>query len=700
MNMPNSHNSHNLWWGLGLEKEFPILIGPYKLSVYSNIITIFVQEFDSIFSVFSDDLIKAQIRSLILEFQNPHCFMLAPQSSEQIQSGDIDTLHQMKTGHCTATFFINYKHIHVNYLIIYNEEFLKYVSDKNFTHINADEHNKYREFIRYWNDFVLKLSTFNGVLPLFVGSRIIQKISQYALTLFPQIKHFFDAKKQPHKYKGFSNFIKWEFAVTFNPTLKHNKQEENYIDVENSCEYKRKLIKWGDSIFEQKILNLNYPRLDDDSGGYELRTFSKQGETFMNKTPAECCMDLEIQENELRTLLTQILSSWEIKNNVGIHFKFDFASYYSPILNFDYDPCAIVLDQIYSGETEINLTLPYLPHSQLSSANIHFLIPNGRVSEKNLLNSAHGKKEYEHSFKIRHIFVMKVLQLLSPLFLACFTGVVYFSFGDNAKIPETSKRFHSYANYRILTKQNLDSIYDKGHPHYSFQMNDHIAAILDESNIKPQLTNAYEFSVNRNDTKYAPDMHQYFGFEWKVLDQYPTKYVEHICLFIVFIAQWLHNNKIDSQIFDQTTSIPAVLSKQVPGIKKWLTKIIFQGWNAYVDADYISLVLQTLQFTDFPHVSTDTCYHFLNGIYSNLYRFFKTQKKENIWIISCFFPSFPNLDHEKFMNLPNINQMNYDKMMDDFQHYFPDIFWEYVAVVGESSLNEDFADMEFWENPD
>ena len=108
--------------------------------------------------------------------------MLAPQSSEQIQSGDIDTLHQMKTGHCTATFFINYKHIHVNYLIIYNEEFLKYVSTKNFQHIDSNEQNKFQEFIIYWNDFVFELTTtHHGVLPLFVGSRILQKISAFVI---------------------------------------------------------------------------------------------------------------------------------------------------------------------------------------------------------------------------------------------------------------------------------------------------------------------------------------------------------------------------------------------------------------------------------------------------------------------------------------------------------------------------------------
>ena len=51
-----------LKWGLGVEKEFPILIGPYKLSVYENIIQLFVNQFDLTFSFCSDD-IKTKIRN-------------------------------------------------------------------------------------------------------------------------------------------------------------------------------------------------------------------------------------------------------------------------------------------------------------------------------------------------------------------------------------------------------------------------------------------------------------------------------------------------------------------------------------------------------------------------------------------------------------------------------------------------------------
>lgn len=688
-----------LKWGLGVEKEFPILIGPYKLSVYENIIQLFVNQFDLTFSFCSDD-IKTKIRNKIVEFQKVDCYMLVPQTT--IGMHGFQTQNIIDNDKCTDEFYINYKHIHINFFKIYNEDFLKYVSTKNFQHIDSNEQNKFQEFIIYWNDFVFELTTtHHGVLPLFVGSRILQKISAYAMSLFPQIKLFVDSKKQPFKYKGISDFIKWEFNITFNPTLQHNKYEDEHIDLENNCEYKRKIMKWGDRKFEQKILNFNYPKLDDDSGGYELRTFSKEGETFMNKTPFECGEDLVLQEKELYTQLREILSLWEINHNVDINFQMDFASYYMPILNFhDYNTCAIELNQIYSGETEINITLPYLPHNKLNSSNIDYLIPNRYVSKSKLLsnNQDESRKEYEKSFKIRHTYLMKTLQLLSPLFWACMTGVVYFSFGDNATIPETSKRFHSYANYRILTKQNLDTIYEKNHPHYSFQMNDVIANILEESNIKPSFTNAYEFSVNRNEKKYAPEKDNYFGFEWKVLDQYPTAYVEHICLLIIMIAQWLHNKKIDSWIFDETKSVPDILYQYVPDIKRWFNEILFQGWNSHVNPHYAALVMNTLQFKKFPYMSTETCFHFLNGIHSNLYRYFK-KTHEDIWIISSFFPDFYNLDDEKFMNLPNINQMNYDKMMDDFQHYFPDIFLDRGLQVGESTTNEDYVDMEFWENP-
>lgn len=294
---------------------------------------------------------------------------------------------------------------------------------------------------------------------------------------------------------------------------------------------------------------------------------------------------------------------------------------------------------------------------------------------------------------------MKTLQLLSPLFFACFTGVVYFSFGDNATIPETSKRFHSYANYRILTKQNLDTIYDNGHMYYSIKMNDHIHDILHESNIQTPLSNAFEFSVNRNDRKYIPEQNKYFGFEWKVLDQYPTEYVMQISLFIIMLAQWFHNRKIFLQEFDGTLTIPEVLDNYVPNIKVWLKTILFQGWNSYLDLDYANFVIQSLKLTEFSTISTHTCFDFLNDIYSNLYSYFKTKKNDDVWMILCYFPNFFTLDDNQFIKLPNINKMNYNKMMDDFKKYFPDIFSEYVLQVRESSDNEDFEDMESWQNP-
>lgn len=84
-----------------------------------------------------------------------------------------------------------------------------------------------------------------------------------------------------------------------------------------------------------------------------------------------------------------------------------------------------------------------------------------------------------------------------------------------------------------------------------------------------------EFSVNRNDIKYDPDRNKFFGFEWEVLDQYPTKYINNIGLFVMLLSQWINNKNI---IIDNTLNCKKH--------KVFLEDIIFQGWNTILSKDY------------------------------------------------------------------------------------------------------------------
>lgn len=699
----------DLVWGLGYEKEFPILVGPYHASMLSTVIDTISQRFDVDFSQFDDLNIKQHLKRKILNFSNDNCYMLTPQTKAEVEITGVGSVAKVHSAKCLGYFWVNYKQLSINRFHFFNQEWVDHIfmSNKFVGQVDAEEIRICKDYFACWYKFIAELSTYKGVLFRCVGAQLIKQLLLYSESTdhyFPNITRLIGRTILLPKGRIYDH-IRNQFKVTWNTSPTSSKLHEVEVDVETDCDYDKQTIQLPHLAFVKRSFISNYPRPEADEGGYELRTFSEEGETFMNKTPLECQNNLSAQELDLYNSLTSVLSPWEIDNKVGVHFESHFASYYKPMLSFIHDgTSAIEVQQIYSGETELNITLPYIPHNKISPSNVGFLIPNCLISKQKLLNANESADEYENSFKLRHIYVMKTLQLLSPLFLASLTGVVYFSFGDDGTIPETSHRFNSYSNYRILTEQNIDQIYTRYHPYYSNRMNAGISQILRNANVHPSNENAFEFSVNRNDIKYSPEENKYFGFEWKVLDQYPAKYMPHICLLVIMIAQWLHNKQLNISFFNGTIPIPGIIENHVTDHISWFKSILFQGWNSYVDTDYANLVITHLQFGEF-QLSTRTCYDFLNGIYSNLFQYFQEQKPNLIWIISCYFPDFYELG-DGFMDLPNINRINYDKMMDDFHHYFPDEFFERVLQVGETPDNEhdpydeDYEDLETWENPE
>ena len=175
-----------------------------------------------------------------------------------------------------------------------------------------------------------------------------------------------------------------------------------------------------------------------------------------------------------------------------IYFITDYASYYFPILEcIEYGLYIIQLQQEYSGETEINITLPYLNWSTIKQQPLSIV-----KTYYHGQNVAYHKKLYDKIFMDNHISLMKSLRILSPLFIAVLTGVHYFSFGDNNTIPETSFRFKELG-YRMFTNLNLDKIYSL--TYNDFYDHSHHKCIRDI--LKEKRQQSYEMSVQEFSVK-------------------------------------------------------------------------------------------------------------------------------------------------------------------------------------------------------
>ena len=715
---PTEIINSELEWGLGIEKEFPILIGPYKFDMLSDVCNNFLRIFNEMFSDWKGRDIKTFVAQ---QLKKPEFKIEIPQTPESITDG-ISNITTTSEEQLKNEFYIKFEHFinnrrfssinKYNSINIFNNDFINYML--NYGYINNDRSNfltKFSDderkhcicFFSKWNKFLDELFINDGYLFLYTTKLLEQLIIDIEKEFFKDIIDYISdpKKRQLSIYYEMTD----KFDELFNKTAENKKtikkiEFDKKICIVKTIEFwdTNKIVSLEKKYFEIKEDTDN----DFDIGGYEIRTFSKSGETAIKKTVKQCIDNLTEQTSELSKKLSTNLSKWEIQNDVNIIFEDNYASYFLPI--YDIFRNEILLKQIYSGDTELNLTLPYVPLEDIDKSNVDLLIHNENINinrERLLLKC---KFAFQNSFKSRHIYLMKTLQLLSPLFWSCLTGIIYFSFGDNAIVPETSKRYNVNSGYRILTNQKIDDLYvsqsksDDDELYEDIDTNMYILNILNKNkkiydNPIPRLS---EFSVNRKSEKYSPAENKYFGFEWKVLDQYPSKYNSHICLLIFMIAQWLHNKKINIDFYDDKSLISDIIHTKVHNIEIWFDSILFQGWNSYVSEDYSKLVIESLKLDEFLYMNTKSCYHFLNSIYSNLYRYFKKQESQDIWIIKSFFPEFYEMDDKEYMNLPNINRYNYDKMMNDYQYYFPELFNKHVQRINKDIDNEDYDDLQLY----
>lgn len=439
------------------------------------------------------------------------------------------------------------------------------------------------------------------------------------------------------------------------------KEVDNNNDINIKISYNEKYIHITN--------NINYNiriELEEDSGGFEIRS-----DKFENVTVKQVIEELNIKKINIKESLKK---TFELEDDNIIFIDKETMYYDEDDKNYK-----------YSGEPEINITLPYV-------------FPNTDVEE----------------FKKQHINLMKCLQYLSPLFLASFTGSYPKSFGDNHENFETSYRFKNGS--RILVT-NVDNIYNSKRSHYD-NTHDTIQEIyLNHFNIHDlglELNSLIqiEFSVNRNDIKFNPQKGKFFGFEWKIIDQFPIEYLNNITLLVVMLAQYLqdYNIKIDEdprETFKVSHSVLRQnLDKSIVSDDIWpyklLENIIFEGWNVCMSnhLHYVQLLKEKLNL-DNNNINLDdnkTAFDLLNSLHYSLFNHYKSEGT-NTDIIDCFFTNFKNSEeYTELYYLPNINLRSFNNMIDLMKENDEKKFNLLERQVIDDKTNEDYEDYKHYKN--
>ena len=88
-----------------------------------------------------------------------------------------------------------------------------------------------------------------------------------------------------------------------------------------------------------------------------------------------------------------------------------------------------------------------------------------------------------------------------------------------------------------------------------------------------------------------------------------------------------------------------------------------------------------------------TCYSFLQAIFTYLYDYFIDRSVNETYIINCFFPQFQSGKYKQYSYIPNINLLNYNKMLTDYRkHHYKEYMEKYRDIIDTPS-NEDYQDL-------
>jgi hypothetical protein len=444
---------------------------------------------------------------------------------------------------------------------------------------------------------------------------------------------------------------------------------QKYVKEKKDLIYDDEIIKIYEDNGNIYITNsLNYDlNLEADRGGFEIRS-----DNFKNVTVKQVIEELNIKKINIKESLKK---TFQLEDD-NIIFMDQETMYYDEN-NEDYN---------YSGEPEINITLPYV-------------FPNTNVED----------------FKKQHINLMKCLQYLSPLFLASFTGSYPNSFGDDYKNFETSYRFKNGSRILVTDVNNIYYLTSNDYGHYG-KTHETIRKIYQNNYKKnPDYDSKIEFSVNRNDEKFDPEQNKFFGFEWKVIDQFPIEYLNNITLLVVMLAQHLQDYNIDitEDPRESFKVLDSVLQKYLNNSTtvsddsiwpyKFLENVIKEGWNVYMGnhLKYVQLLKDKLSLNK-NYINLDdnkTAFDLLNSLHYSLFNHYKSEGT-NTDIIDCFFTDFKNSEeYTELYNLPNINLRSFNNMIDLMKEN--DEKKEFNSLeeqVKNDETNEDHEDYKYYKN--
>lgn len=449
-----------------------------------------------------------------------------------------------------------------------------------------------------------------------------------------------------------------------------------YKDVDENKYWKINIIR--DFIFnisENNNINglkiLNSINLDFDSGGIELRN-----NNFKNVNVYEVIQEIKNNRDNIFKY-----------NNNNYQIKIVDDSYFYRLKNYDIK--LEVINDInnfipnnnfyYTGDIDLNITLPYL-------------------MKKN--NEDDIKK-----FIKKHIILMKALQLLSPLFLGCWTYSYPISFGDNHKYPETSLKFLETGSLCRILVSDVNKLYTNQLKKKDYRTHKTIKKIYEDifkstSDINDNIdlpSREVEFAVNRDRHvhKYNPKENKYFGFEWKIFDQIPIDDIPKIVLFVVMIAQHLNNSKINFEDnFDprRLFDINSTENWQY----KFLKSIIIEGWHVSLDSNYLELLIIHLKLNkNYFELKTNlNISDFLQSIHESLFNYFRRSNVNRI-IIECYFPNFTDSKYDSLKILPELNKNSYHNMIEYLKSEESE---KYNQIINEmNSENEDFEEASIFE---
>lgn len=246
------------------------------------------------------------------------------------------------------------------------------------------------------------------------------------------------------------------------------------------------------------------------------------------------------------------------------------------------------------GATHLNFTMPYRPDTT----------------------------EHMHHI-VRHILWMKMVQLLEPLFLACFTCTHGQVFDDNHHNMESSPRFFS-SFFNFLSTPISDRLYleaDKYGEERKFRPHDLVLAAIENAGINTDNILGADFRVNHEFHK--PAERDYFGFEFRFLDHIPINDIARIAKIICWIGQYaiILGSHIAIQQLIRLNPIQLILQPGDDAVNM-LTAIMKEGWNAPVAEYYLTLLARFLPGIEIPRVGIPNprinCYDVLNSIINQM----------------------------------------------------------------------------------